>query len=264
MYTCTGLGSWGFSLAILVFPHRMETLQPSRVRLIWELMLKWTPSQAPTHSSQSFSLFSTITIKYWIIFYLYLRGFASTWFSVYRELCIVQALEYLLVNCGANPSSTDTNTGATLLHWASQRGNAAIVQLLIQNEAEVDKTVRKCYYHISISYYENTRTGKGILHYLKQPRMVILIFWISWLSGMCVCVSTLPNLIKMLSPYLCVVVLMLILRMSINALCCTRQHSLDSTMWQSYCWITRLIQMSGRPLLTTPPQSWPLSTSTKK
>lgn len=56
---------------------------------------------------------------------------------------LLQALEYLLVHCGANPNSTDATNGASLLHWASQRGNSTVVQLLIQNEAEVDKMVRK-------------------------------------------------------------------------------------------------------------------------
>ena len=65
-------------------------------------------------------------------------------------MCL-QALEYLLVHCGANPDSTDATNGASLLHWASQRGNAAIVELLIQSEAEVDKTVRKHYRTINLT-----------------------------------------------------------------------------------------------------------------
>ena len=69
-------------------------------------------------------------------------------FKVYILIFIVlllniQALEYLLVHCGANPNSTDATNGSSLLHWASQRGNSTVVELLIQNEAEVDKMVRK-------------------------------------------------------------------------------------------------------------------------
>ena len=102
----------------------------------------------------------------------------------------MQALEYLLIHCGANPSSTDGNNGASLLHWAAQRGNSAVVQLLMQNGAEVDKTVKeniKIKHHglIYSTCFENYRIGKETLHYLKHQKMVMLISLIFLLNGMC-------------------------------------------------------------------------------
>ena len=103
-------------------------------------------------------------------------------------LYVIQALEYLLVHCGANPSSTDGSNGASLLHWAGQRGNSAVVQLLIQNGAEVDKMVRKETIKTLTLYFacfDNCRIGKEILHYLKHQKMVMLILLILLLNSMC-------------------------------------------------------------------------------
>ena len=52
------------SLAISVFPNRVETRWPSRLRLKWEQTLKWQRSQAPTLWSQSSLPSSMITIRY--------------------------------------------------------------------------------------------------------------------------------------------------------------------------------------------------------
>lgn len=90
--------------------------------------------------------------------------------------CVVQALEYLLVHCNANPDSTDAVNGATLLHWASERGNLAIVQLLIQNGAEVDKTVWEHCENTNLicpNLFKNSRIGKEVLHCLKHVEMVM-------------------------------------------------------------------------------------------